>query len=182
MALITTTITPPPQIFGYSTVSGAAIADTNAPRGEVVFSANNEDITLAGVGDTQLAIMIMVLPQNYAYALVDLFLEMQAIDQEDWDTHALCVINATENQGLKFNLESTGTSLFTGTLQARSYSAPVLPKAVLRPVGMGTSVSINLSNRVTNGAASGLTLYARFLQYDVAQHHDVAVNLPILTR
>jgi len=182
MGIVTTSLTPTPAIFGYSTLAGAVLDRSSAPRGEVVFSENNATITAGAVGDSQLVAVSMVLPQNYAYVLADLFFEMQAVDQGDWDTEALCVINATDDQGLKFNLRSTGTSKFTSTLLARSYAPVVLPKAILRPVGMGTSVSINVSNRNLDGLISGLTLYARFLQYDIAQHHDVAVNLPSLTR
>lgn len=183
MAVTTTNIPIVPSIFGYSTLEGDLIQRSNAPRGEVVFSTNNAAVTVAGSGDTQLLALTMVLPQNYAYVLVDLFLELQALDQTDWERDALCVINATEMQALKFNLTAQGISTFTsGGIQSLSYHPHELPKALLRPVGSGTSMSINVRNMVIDGLASGVTTYARFLQFDIAQHHNVAVNTPLLTR
>jgi len=181
--MTTTTLTPDAEIFGYTTVAGAMLDRTNAPRGEVVFKENNATIAEAEPAEDQLAVIQMLLPQNFAYVLVDLFLQVQALDAEDWEKAALVVINVSEDTSIKFNLVGTDISTFTAPgLQSVGYNVVNLPRAIVRPVGMGTSVSINVGNVQEVGLEAGLSLYARFLQYDIAQHHDVAVNLPTLIR
>jgi len=181
--MTTTNIIPEAQIFGYTTVSGAMLDRTNAPRGEVVFNVNNGIVQEALPGEQQLLVVTMNLPSNFAYVLVDLFLQIQATDAEDWESEALCVLNANDDQAIKFNLPSTGFSTFLASgLQSRTYEVVNLPKVLVRPPAVGNTFTINVQQTMNQAPQANTTVYARFLQYDIAQHHDVAVNLPILTR
>jgi len=181
--MTTTTITPDAQIFGYTTVAGGMIDRTNAPRGEVVFNANNAPILDGEAGEEQLLILVMNPPENFAYALVDLFFQIQGNEADEWEAEALAVLNATGEQAIKFNLPSTGFATFLSSgNKSRTYEVVNLPRVLIRPATTGNVFTINAQHTMPQGVGASTTVYARFLQYDVAQHHDVATNLPSLIR
>lgn len=184
MAIELTTIAVPPQIFGYSTVPGGFIDRTNAPRGSVVFEDSSSEIPIPGLGDQQQLSVSMTLPANFAYVLVELNLSLQsATDMGDWDDTANGSFRtAGAMVALWIALHSPGVArVGSAAATTRSYDFQHLPRALTRADG-SASMSVNVGNGSIDGEAAFLRFYARFLQYDVSQHHDVAVNLPTLTR
>ncbi len=183
MANIATSIVIPPVIFGYSTLAGGVIAKSDAPRGEVIFEEPSGAVTLAGVGDTQTVSVSLTLPANFAYVLKDLFFALQSnTDIADWDDTAnVSYRTAGDVVAIQIPLMSTGVAHFSGGQGIRMYDWTHLPTGLTRAAG-DASMSVNLANLVTNGEAASVRFYARFLQYDVSQHHDVEVNRPTLIR
>lgn len=192
MAVTSTTIVIPPQVFGYSTVGGAFLKETNAPRGEVVFNAINEDITIAGAGNEQFLQLQMTPPANFTYALVDFCVTLaSATDISDWEPAGAVIMNERRATAPNFNYnlvaDSGNVSEFLasmGTNSVRSYCLDSPPKGLFSPSQDFASANIifSVANLVQAGEAAKVTTYIRLLQYDVSQHHSVSVNLPTLTR
>lgn len=185
MAIIGTGVTPSPRIFGYSTISGASLALTNAPRGEVIFG-ETAAINGTGVADSQFVAVNMNLPANFAYVLVDVFVALAAIDAEDWEDTVMMVVNmappsAQAAEVAWIPLSAAPIHDHGGSFKVKAYSAPSLPRGLLIPAS-NPNISLNISNLNLNGAAATLRFWVRLLQYDVGQHHEVAVNTPMLTR
>lgn len=192
MSVTATTIAIPPQVFGYSTVGGRDIALTNAPRGEVIFNAKGEAVTVAGSGNEQLCSLNMTLPANFTYALVDFFVNLStATDIADWDDHAFVIFNERRQTSPSFltNMIARSDGVFDAdpaipNFTARTWELPCKPKALFSPSQdfPSPNMVVQLVNNVQDGEVGSLTTYIRFLQYDIAQHHSVGVNLPMLTR
>lgn len=186
MALVTTTLTPPPSIFSYSGMSDVVGVMTDVPRAEVHFTLDSGDVTLSGVGDTQRLIINCVTPQGYAYVMREVHFAMFADDIDDWGAIAWLGFQDGESAGTRsfrspMEMFSDGTMVRGGGLTAaRIWTPKAIVKQVVIPNDPkeGCLLEVFVNNNVTNGDAAIAFFSARLLQFDIEQANNFAVNNP----
>lgn len=184
MAIEITTFTPEPQMFAYVTEGGELLDRTNLPRAEIIHSLVGAIVPVPGLGDNQSVSIVMNLPQNFTYVMVDCFAAVNGADASDWNAVALGTNIQSDPPTFQtwFELTSTGALQISAGGSARAYNAPRLPRGLMRGATSGANASITINNPVDNGSAMTVNAYTRFLMYDVDQFHNVMVNTPQLQR
>jgi len=173
-----------PDIFAFSGVPGDQMAGSPIPRSEVVFNLVEVAVT-AGGAEGQTVTFTMQPPLNYAYVLVDLFCAINAAtraDALDWSNSVLGTVISGGPDGLTEVARINGWAL-SAVDTFRVYQFDVLPKRLFVPNTNSLSIaSLVLDNPVVGGAAAAISVFARFMQYDIDQQHHYQVNTPTLTR
>lgn len=189
MANIQTVFAPDPVLFGFTGLPGGAQLDKTAyPRQEVLFKILDGDVTISGVGDTQDIAITCDLPQNFAYALSEIFLEIHGDDVATWDVAALGILQDGTNVGRTMNLcfEGLGKNVMFNTSGSfgplsRAYQFVSIPQVILVPTD-APSLKIKLGNDTTDQSAMNINFVARLLMFDISQAHSAQVNTPIPIR
>ena len=196
MAFVKTTFTPDAAMFPYRTLTESVIGRTNVPLGEVHFKELGSQIPAVTGGDIQEAVIEMKLPTNYAYVLAEIALSLNYEDNSGaniWDKSLFCFMKNSNAGGLtggrtNFPFEMVNHNLQTvnGFGYTQQFYAPVqLPRSVyFVPTGNDGQVECHMymSTADIDGTIVYVGLSARFLQFNINQAHDAAVNLPQLTR
>ncbi len=188
--MATTTFSPDPDRFAFTTFPQIAQEISPLPRAEVVFRVVTGVIAAGGGGD-QAVLINMAPPLNFSYVLVDCFMTVNAAnsaDIADWDAMAVGTIQTNEGVGeievarfQGWNL-STAEGASIGDFR-RVYQFDTLPKRLFNPTTLQPAICmVSVSNPVIGGLAADCDFFGRFLQYDVSQKHHVAVNSPELVR
>lgn len=191
MAITKSTFTPDPVIIPWTTVADPA--QTIAPRAEVVFPVNGETITAGGAGNEQQARIICNLPQNFAYALMDINMGifLAAAGTCNWDAQVGALMRPLDPQDERIWLEGNSTAVLngdwisTGTLtEGRVYcfNRECFPKQILKSGAQATQLTIIAQNMTQNDAAAYCYGFIRFLMYDINQAQHWQSNAPTLTR
>lgn len=171
------------------------IDDTQFPIGEVSFIEINQAVDAADMNG-QLIEINCVLPVNYAYAMVEIYLSLfagETQDADNWSEVAQCHFRSTSlgvphiRRVTNFALVSPGEAgeFFGGREEFRSPFNGVVPKEIKNvPVGNRGNVNLEIlwSNDSPNGAAANLAFSIRFVQYSIAIAQHATVNTPQLVR
>lgn len=187
MAIIVTIVAPAPRIFPFSTLPDTITERLNTPRGEVIFNETAAVITAGAVGDSQALEFRCACPENFAYALVELHMNLfgAVTEAADWDDVARGKLDSPEF-AVPFEMDSKG--VYTGIAgnggpEGRNWSLTAPVRALARPrPAVANTLSVKTSNVNLNGAVMTLFCYARFMMYDISQIHHPGVNSPELIR
>lgn len=191
MATVTTTIAPTLKLFPFTGFTEPYAERTSAARAEVLASARNQVVAAAGAGDNQEVSVVIDLPVNFAYALVDYCLSIN-------NSAAGATYNFARNGSL-FLFDTTGAAGRTldvpiGLEGVEAVNDEDKPQVFYRPFNVwkgivqaaapGSQVRAiaELFNTTAADGAYAVDISARFIQYDVTQRHNFAVNSPQLVR
>lgn len=192
MAIVITAATFEEDLFPYDGADDIERRQNDIARGELrLFSSTA--IALTGVGDNQLLSFSHNLPRNWAWALLDFYarIVMVATGTNAWDACGLLQIaddNSSVNQSFRATMElfSDDVCFFTGNaLEGRAFR--LRPERGFTGIILpGANDAVNftgqLFNSTTQEAAAVFECYTRWLQYDVNQAHNYAINTPIPVR
>lgn len=186
MAVITTTFSPLPVSFPFINPYGEPLQwQTGIPRSELVFSVVDQDITLAGVGDTQRVIFNCTLPTGFAYVITEGNMRITGADFADWQNQAFSALSseATTTPIWDSVFPMPGIDVTEGpTFGNVIYTSGVTNKIVIPAGGLNGRWRWKVDNLVTNGIAMKLTGFARALVFDRNQAQQWQVNTPLPVR
>jgi len=192
MATIRTTISPTPQLFPFSGLPDPEGDLSSVPRGELIFSIDpaSDNVTEGDTADDQEIFLSMVLPQNFAYALMEIKLSLDGTvaDIPNWDPVAIAAaVNGTTNRTMSAALQGVSNGIYhhkTGAGPAgRVYTFEGMTGLIHSPrASEQANVSIKWANTTVDGEAASVRLWCRFLVYDIAQIHHWAVQTAQLVR
>lgn len=185
MANTTNTFTPGSTIQQFS---GLVLNSNNIyPRARVIFDSA-ETITAKGAGDTRTLFTEFSLPVNFAYIIDQLTLAVNVNDSNNYDNNGLLTVNndqvGSDNAVLPL--------LSEGFAYADNQATEIKVYRLINPFGEiiynqdggAPLVEAKLfDDDGTNATGAGsLNLYVSFLQYDIQQVQNVAVNAPMPVR
>lgn len=187
MATVTTTIVPAPDVFPYSGMPDVYREKTGIPRGEISFDGQSVDVTIATGGDVQKLVIECILPQGYSYVLREMFLSYAASDADEWADDGWAGLQDSETNSLRKTLMPfalTSKGFLPINTPRKVWTPEWLPRQVVYPIipQEGAKLEIILANAVIDGAAGFISFNVRFLQFDVEQANNYALNYPIPTR
>jgi len=190
MAIITTLFTPEPQRLPLiAPVGEPDIWWSNYPKAEIIFNVNNNtslNIDALVGGDNQKIQIKCLLPPTFAYILTDITMVIFGMDYDEWDDSCFMFLTSTASSPWTMFPEFSSTHAVSGSPginQYKTYSLKVEPPSVtFLGTSAGGGITLNLNNNVVDGAAGGVTFFARFLQYDLNQGYRTSINAPVLTR
>lgn len=191
MATVTTTITPEQKLIPFSGLADIDRDSENAARAEVVLSADSVVIAASGVGDNQLVLVRTDLPRNFSYVLLDLFINLSVSVgyTNNFDPNANVFLqDATSSQQrtfvLPFPLHADGVVPKGSTpLASLDYFMRDTPGAVVSPIsGSAVRMDTRIFNQTSGDGEYNLTLYARFLQYNIEQAINYKVHNAVPVR
>lgn len=187
MAITTTTITPLQQILGFEGLGFEDRLQTPAPVLEVRPYVAGTTIPNPGAGNNQAFDCTAVLPQGYAYVLMDLFVNIAGPSSGNNFPQGLhCTFrsaNTSASRQILMDVINTQVSYATNATPYRAYTLQVKPSIVMIPDdGASVSLSVYGYNATANDGAHTYRQMARLLQFDIAQAHGVGLNTPLPTR
>lgn len=182
MALITTTFTPDAITQPFTIFPEPITRFSAMPRAEVHYDIIGGSVTLSGVGDQQAIEVLCFLPVNFAYAIVDLFMDLciAGTAANTWDRSARCSFN-NANVGRTISVifpAQAAEDSNTVNSQCLQWVPSTLPKIVqAAPPGINDPfLHVGIENSELNKGAGTFNFFARFLQYDIEQWHHAEVN------
>jgi len=193
MGTISTIVNPEPRIFGFSGLADAQLENSEVPRAEVVYA---EDFTIeAGtVTDDQAVFITCILPQNFAWVVVDLHFSVITSDKPNgqtvgWDSPANFVFADGPSPTMR-TIQIPGIGRVEGISMGTESNSSIIPywfenipKMVLVPKpGQAAQLSVRVANREQDRPECSGSFAARFMMYDIAQAHHFYVNTPALVR
>ena len=208
MAVTTTSVTPVPRITPFTGISTVERERSGIARAEVVYSATG---TWAGAGaNARGLIFTWELDPDYGYVLMDssaLFvMSTNYVDMEAsaWMEISQELPNATdEKQYYQYEAlpsrQQTAETTAIGSTPANNYNTlypsgtdvgtmafnlAYKPTGLLYPfpgVSAMTAATV-FGEQKTSGSAYSYRYYCRFLQYDITQGYNYAVQSPVLIR
>lgn len=190
--MTTTTFTPDAMIQPFTTFPETFVERSRTPRAEVVFSIFDEDVTAGGAG-SQFVSIVCSPPVNFAYALVDCYLSIDAADATElghWSNNAVCnLTQGNDNTGVaqeKCRVPGRSNGPQMDPKFQKGYNFDPLPGRLWRPTDRSAALfqlcSVMVANDTIGDAAAQAGCYVRFLQYDVSQAHHSGVNTSVLVR
>lgn len=189
MATVTTTVTSTLTRFPYS---GPRNDESIIPLAEIraAPSGGSTSVAATGAGDNQFVTQTITLPQNYAYALVDLEIEISGAGGGaaiNFPQAIFCRFsNAASSASLLVPIEVYNHALArfaSVNVPAYVYSAARLPQLVMKPeAGDAAILELQAFNTTANDGAYTWISFARFLQYSLDQAFDYRVNTPLPVR
>ena len=184
MATTTTSLTPAASIFQYQGMPDILGERTRIPRAEINFNLDEAVVTVAGAGEDQALIITCVLPPGFAYAMREVHVGLKTANGDDWDNTAWGQMangaGATRTLFAPIQFASNGTSR---GITRRIWVVSEYVKQVMIPVpGDGPEMGFSVSNTTIDGAAGTVSFFAAFLQFDIEQAHNFAVNNPLPIR
>ena len=186
MAVQSVTIEPDPTIIQFDGLpTQAYLENSPLPRAAVTFQSNSASIAAKTLGNTMQLEWRLTLPENYAYILCRLAVEIAGTADKtavDFQPDGY-VFTETASGGADreyFPVTSNGVTNFA-TTDVRVYvpgNMPTFP--IYNQEGAAPRVRMFLYDDDTANAAAARTLYAtaRFLVFDIRQVTHVGVNSP----
>lgn len=161
---------------------------TNIPRSEKIFTAINFAVTVASGGDTQAIIVTCVLPEGFAYVMLEGAVQLTGADIADWNPAVFATLDdRTANPQLRdvYQVDRGGVASAGGagaglTTCYRCLNCPT--KMLIPSASPGGQNRWVLENLVVDGAAMTVICYFRFLVFDLNQAYYWAVNTPMPVR
>lgn len=187
MANVAIDVTPPGELFPFSTATGSVLGQSPFPRGRVSFRLNDQVIAAKIATNTTSAVIKLVLPANFAYVLeylsADVIFATDVDDALKWDAVGELRMTGIGNGGRVSQLFSEGqyaTTLNAGSGRAWSTIQPYpLPLFSVASAVLEAQVLLNDSDVVNATVAGLLNLSASYLQYDIEQIYNMPLNFPL---
>lgn len=188
MATVSTTVTPTQNYLPFTGFIPGRSDESADARAQIIASTVDASIGATGVGDNQEIVIDLRLPVNFAYAMTDFMVGIQAASGATYNFGLradLQVVNAASNSTIQLPLGSTtpGVALIDGFEKA-TYCPDCSWSGILLPATSSDQIRIiwNIWNSTANDTAYTLDCAARFLQYDISQSLNLNVNTPIPVR
>lgn len=187
MANITTTIAADPVRFPFVVPNTLDLAQSPIPVAEVQAVTRESAVAATGAGDNQQIDWSIALPRGYGYVLMDWFAAIEPVTvpttnnwgdlpELDWND------SATLSPRIPLFVQRYSPRGLSSEL-ARYYAMSTRPTAVLRPLASTEPLlSAKWYNTTANDQAYTVTVFARFLQYEVRQFDRWEVNTPQAVR
>lgn len=185
MAVVATEVDVEPKMFPYSGRPDAIGQFTNAPRAEVSFQLNGVTVDGPGTGDSIQLTVKNELPIGFAYVLLEAHFGMVVSDATDWDRVAWGAMQngggATRTYLVPLEFFSRGLSvdgvrlIWTMQNNTNQVILPGTPQAQ-------SQFKFVVANSSLDGEDALLYSFVRFLQFDIEQAHNYAVNNAIPVR
>lgn len=187
MGTVNNVVVPVEEIFPF-TGFGQFVQDrSNAPRSVVTYTVLNEVIVAATGGNDRLININIELPKNFSYALIESnAMVASAVGVANGCVSAFAQIQVFNPAGKVRRIPTVYNHVQSAVLQNGNSSSVFdfeKPSEVfLAPAGGSLFYSNQYFDPTVNGGELGFNLSVRFLQFDVSQTHNVAVNTPQLIR
>lgn len=192
MSIDTTVFTPTMIRFPYIAPPALAIPDswlTPIPRGEGIFSIFNGVVAAPSAGDSQSLSINCILPNSFAYVLVEVTCRLQDTeigDSADWDDNMQSYVTDDASNGSWLAAPQTpGLRYRTNNLQVvggQAFQMMLPPKKMILPKSDEGGLFLTNYNNSIDGGPMQIFFMAKFLEYDLNQAHFFAVNTAVLTR
>lgn len=195
MATTTSTLEPDPEIVPYEGLTQPDRNQSLAPIGEVRYRVKSGVITAGGVGNDQTAIVICDFPQNYAYAIADVFVRIFTLandaannfdDQGELQFTDSIDSGALENTSVIAPINSAGGTAAVQGLQTRKMyclDKDCTPGIIMRPQNqVQAGLFVRFDNATDNDAQYGIDAFVRMYMYHTNQAFHWAPNSPQLDR
>lgn len=190
MADVTTVIAPKTTVIPYTGIVEPAVNQTRFARAEVRFTARDEAVAATGGGDNQLLAIRMNLPAGFAYVMTDytMAIDNAGAGSLTWPSlgymttfDALAPANRTVD--IQTPITSNGVMKYSSAGEIEVFAPSNLWRGVIIPIETSqTRVQVNHYNTTDAGVAVNIDVAARFLQFDINQAWDTAVNSSIPVR
>lgn len=189
MATELTTLTPNNLVFPW-TFPRQGRRELVTPRAEIRNVIDGSSIAATGVGDNQMWTIVVNLPENYAYTLLDYSVSIRG------DTATANNWGQVQNVKLQ-NGNTDATSDYEYRLQAyndgpeingtelkymRTFWLRSQPEMILVSTTNNVKLRSSQYNTTANDQAYTIYCLVRWLQYDLSDAYHSDVNTPILTR
>ena len=146
-------------------------------------------IAATGAGDTSAINVMMLLPKNFAFVMTDFSCQIRAAGNKTNNYDAIGTLRISDaNNARTYTqmcpINSEGVARVSDQ-EVRNYCPAMLPDTMIVPptgVDEGGFVDFWVSNIVANDFAYTISVYAKFLQYNIIQSFDYRVNAPIPVR
>lgn len=159
------------------------------PRSIVNFTVNAGVIGTKPLNDTQELVVVVNLPIEFAYRMVDLLFTIDQDVAHDWNTRGFfTVINGIRRlpagqrqRHILVSNEYFGRSPF---VEQSAFTFDQMPRYIFQAVfpKIQPVLAANANNlTAAAGAAGELMFYASFLEYDLEQVQNVNMHIPGLT-
>lgn len=188
MANIAIDISPTPGVFPFSTVGGFVLPYSAVPRGRVVFRVNATVIAAKIATNTTSIRIRNILPPNYAYVLewlqcdIDLPTDTSEASQFDavGELRTLLGDGAGPRISQLFSEGVYATTLNAGSGRAWCALQPY-PLPIFNQLAGVPSVELRLfdADAVNATVAGTFSSTLSFLQYDIEQVFNLALNFPV---
>lgn len=188
MANIALTFTPDAVPFNFDFSSlGVAVDRTAIPRSRICFRVNGDAVAAKIATNTQSIVIVNELPENYAYTLEFIYVSALFNTSDDVDHYtdvSYLAAKLGDGEGPRYTeLISDGNApgLLNVGLQKVWHPLNKFNMPMFNEVGQFVAVELHLfdSDAVNATAAGTVSSLACFLQYDLEQAYNVAVNFPL---
>ena len=187
MAHVSQTITPTPTITLFGDVPNQE--NNFLPRARVRYQGNST-VTAKGAGDTKTLDLDVVLPQNYAYAINQVFIRIGSFgnsDSSNYDDLGLGLVQS-EVPGTSLaniQLSSPGNTIVDDDGSVKIWTLiPNFCDLIYNQLGNTPQLTFTLNDTdgVNASAQMSCVFWMTFLQYDIRQVDKVRVNAPMPVR
>jgi len=186
MAVATTTFTPAPLIFPYAGLDTLGGDRSAHPFAELRFTVLSGAVAVEAGGDSQKVDVTCNLPVNFAYTLMNAHYAIFGADIADWENG--CDSFWTDGFGSGNNTRSMISPIATWneavSETAKVFRFDIAHLGVLLPNSPASQPQFRVrnANPVINGSVMAINFHARFLQFNIEQAYNFAVNSPTPTR
>lgn len=188
MATVTTTLLPIVSTFPFTGYVEPNL--TPAARGEVLAVLKDGTWTASGAGDNQRLIIRVNLPNNFAYVVTDVQLEIKGSVGLVYNVDLQGALNlynagsvANRTLDVPIGLTCPGDYALNLADQVATYRPLNLYKGIVIPAfNDNVRLECQFYNTTANDQQYDVDFVARFLQFDINQVHALAVNTAIPTR
>ena len=180
MALVTTTLTPAAQVITFDRPPDVQTPYTATPRAAVNF-CEQMATTGTGAGDTENLLIELNLPENYYYrptVITASMPDMSFTPESAWDTMGRVIFETNmetyyANLNVASNRRGTGsTDSYTLVWGSGDLTNDIFSQIIdgrnIAPLSRSPKVTINLGDNDGSINSQEVYVFARFLQYDVA--------------
>lgn len=159
---------------------------TPIPRSEKIFSTVATAVTAGGAGNEQAANVTAILPEGFAYVMVESVVSLIGVDIADWQKSAFATLDdsvATPTFRDTFIADRGEIWATSAILPGGTYRCSECPTKIIIPSAAdGGRLQYWLQNNVQDGVAMSVIAFFRFLVFDLNQAYYWGVNTPLLTR
>ncbi len=187
MATTLTEDTIEPVAFPWAGVNDIVGDRSAIPRGCIRFNGAGTIAAAATVADDQALYLHNFLPQNFAYVCTDMHMRIITLTNgldNDWNEPGYVSMFGRDGF-LGWDLITTATSANDqqSSRAAQMYHAEnITSEVIIPPVGSNIDVFIAVAIQDLDKAAMTYNFHASYLQFDISQANNWAVNSPLYTR
>ncbi len=188
MANIALSLDPSATPFPFETFPGGALQYSAVPRGRMVFRVNDQVIAAKIATNTTSIQITNTLPANYAYVLewfqADVILATDTAEAAQFDAVGQIQFALGDGAGTR-DSQLFSEGIYATTLNAGSGRAwcalQGFPLPIFNVLGNAPAVTVRLNDSdVVNATVAGLlNATLSFLQYDLEQIFNLALNFPV---
>ncbi len=185
MANINLAVTPSPAPFPFHTVPGGELPYTAVPRGRVSFRVTNTTIAAKIATNTTSIQITNTLPANFAYIFeyAQIDVNFDTPDAANYDVVGTLVTQLGDGSGNRvsqmFSRGVAGFALNAG--DQKSWEVfPIYSSPIYNLLQNAPAVILQVNDNDAGATVEGsVNSYISFLQYDIDQIFNAALNFPL---